>query len=120
MNCKPVPGKRGPYCRACGRAMRVGERRECRRGVPAGKAAAVFNAVRLQPREKPELLGDRLAAFFESHGLTPETYQRWKADHGIDAILGEGCGCDKRKELLNRADAAVRGGAAKLRAFMGW
>lgn len=70
--------------------------------------------------DPPPLLGDRLAAFFAEHGLTPESYQRWKADHGIDAILGAGCGCDRRKELLNKADAAVRGGAAKLRAFMGW
>lgn len=72
--------------------------------------------------QKPSapLLGDRLAAFFASHGLTPESYAKWKADHGIDAILGKGCGCDRRKELLNKADAAVRGGAAKLRAFMGW
>lgn len=144
-DCQWTEIAEGVRCEACGTIRPLPVRRNCRpelgpspipayysrppsteSSADAPEVADVLVAqqaaeqARQAQREERKLLGDKLEGFFAEHGITPESYQAWKREHGVDAILGAGCGCDKRKELLNKADAAVRGGAAKLRAFMGW
>lgn len=52
-------------------------------------------------RSPSKLLGDRLAAWFE----------RWGADKAAAAwerVTGTKCGCEGRKDFINRADSFVR------------
>lgn len=100
-------------CVRCGTIRQRPVFREC-------IAAPRRHATAAPASQLPVFLGDRLAAWLKRMRVTPETYQHWKRRLRLVWLLGEGCGCQRRQGALNRMDAAVRDGAAKLRAFLGW
>lgn len=61
-------------------------------------------------------LGDKLESFLTEHGITKERYIEWKKKYK----LGEGCGCDWRREVLNHLDELATGLAGKVKNFFRW
>jgi len=99
--CQPENG----VCSQCGKLVTLNQFRTC-------------SAKRRTPDEvakNPVRLGDKLADFFESLGITKDRYKAAKAAIGFKAT----CGCDARRQWLNDLGESlgINGAAAKLAAW---
>jgi hypothetical protein len=64
-------------------------------------APTAEDELRETKKGKPELLGDRLATWFEKWGAD-------KAAAAWERVTGTPCGCKGRQDFINRADSFVR------------
>jgi hypothetical protein len=85
-----------PVCSECGGAHRQGVIQNCPTPLRDFAYASVAAGAPVVKAPKSGL-GDLAAEFFASLGVTPKTYQATKES----LHLPGGCGCDKRKRLLN-------------------